>query len=81
MRDFLSDIKKFQESHEFKQCLVSGVQFRYILCGEGSKTLTLLTGGHLAPILQTERYVKEIDAFMLERTDYGIGKIIYFSCI
>ena len=66
-KSFMPDIKRFQTSHEFKHIEAGGVQFRYILCGEGAKTLTILTGGHLAPILQTERYVEEINAFTINR--------------
>ena len=44
-QDFLSDINRFQVNHEFKHIKAGGVIFRYILCGEGKKTLTILTGG------------------------------------
>lgn len=42
---FLSDIKKFQENHKLNHIEADGIDFRYILCGEGEKTLTILTGG------------------------------------
>ncbi len=43
--DFYSDIKAFQKSHKFKSLDIGGSKFRYILCGEGSQTITILTGG------------------------------------
>ena len=44
-KSFLLDIKRFQENHEFKHIEADGIDFRYILCGKGEKTLTILTGG------------------------------------
>ena len=43
--DFLSDIRRFHSSHKFNELLVGKFKFRYILCGKGKKTVTLLTGG------------------------------------
>ena len=43
--DFLSDLKAFRSSHRFKEIYVGKYIFRYILCGEGSQTITFLTGG------------------------------------
>ena len=73
MRDFSSDIKKFQESHEFKQCIVSGVQFRYILCGEGSKTLTLLTGEMGIAELNFSFIEKLEETYRVLAFDYPLG--------
>ncbi|MBR1797784.1 MAG: alpha/beta hydrolase [Clostridiales bacterium] len=43
--DFYSDINVFQSNHEFKTTDIGESQFRYILCGAGSQTITILTGG------------------------------------
>lgn len=45
MREFASDMAAFQEGHRFEHISIKGISFRYLLCGEGKTTLTLLTGG------------------------------------
>ena len=43
--DFSSDIKAFRSSHKFSEISIGKYTVRYILCGKGNKTVTLLTGG------------------------------------
>jgi len=43
--DFLSEIRRFRSVHQFSEVPVGKYKFRYILCGAGKETVTLLTGG------------------------------------
>ena len=45
MREFDSDIAAIQEGHRFEHISIKGISFRYLMCGVGKTTLTLLTGG------------------------------------
>ena len=43
--DFKTDIEHFQKNHQFSEIDIDGIKFRYILCGKGTRTVTLLAGG------------------------------------
>jgi len=73
-KSFLSDIKSFQENHEFKHIEADGINFRYILCGEGEKTLTILTGGMGIAKLNFSFIEKLEGSYRVLAFDYPMGR-------
>ena len=73
-KSFLSDIKRFQANHEFKHINAGGVQFRYILCGKGAKTLTILIGGMGLAELNFAFIEKLESSYRVLAFDYPLGK-------
>lgn len=73
-KDFLPDIKRFQSNHEFKHINAGGVRFRYLLCGEGTKTLTILTGGMGLAELNFAFIEKLEVSYRVLAFDYPLGK-------
>ncbi|MBQ8995990.1 MAG: alpha/beta hydrolase [Oscillospiraceae bacterium] len=72
--DFTTDITAFQASHPFVHEKVDGVEFRYILCGDGDKTITLLTGGMGIAELNFS-FIQQLESsYRVLAFDYPMGK-------
>ena len=45
MRSYAKELHKFEARHHYRDEVVKGRHFHYLLCGCGDQTLTLLVGG------------------------------------
>jgi pimeloyl-ACP methyl ester carboxylesterase len=71
--DFRKDISEFQSKHDFSEINIDGIRFRYILCGSGPKTLTLLAGGMGLAELNFA-FIEKLEAeYRILAFDYPIG--------
>lgn len=75
-KNFLLDIQKFQAKHKFKHIKAGGVRFRYVLCGEGTNTFTILTGGMGLAELNFAFIEKLESSYRVLAFDYPMGKDI-----
>ena len=73
MKAFASDIAAFQAGHRFEYINVEGIPFRYLLCGEGKTTLTLLTGGMGLAELNFSFIEKLEEHYRVLTFDYPMG--------
>ena len=73
MREFASDMAAFQEGHRFAHISVEGISFRYLLCGEGKTTMTLLTGGMGLAELNFAFIEKLEEDYRIVAFDYPMG--------
>jgi pimeloyl-ACP methyl ester carboxylesterase len=71
--EFLSDIRRFRSAHQFSEVPVGKHKFRYILCGAGKETVTLLTGGMGLAELNF-RFIEKLEQqYRVLAFDYPLG--------